>query len=316
MKTADIRHYVMRYLEATNCHIMEKSPAHVTVKLSPEADKELTNRSYYWNFIERTGAEPETMTYSFVFDPEAMGDQPQPEKKPNPPAANGGNDTILGRYFGFVPSAPGPATGGRILKETLTYGCRRLDQIFQSAKNKGRFLHLFEEPAEQKVGAFGSNSYSTWLGVNFKAELTCDMRRNEIHTLGISLCTGEITERFHDLMHKKKLIPRLPPNTHIRETISLPRALAHLETHLEKKLMKYDHKWAEEAQERMREEMFRIEAYYEELIKAADEENKQTAIDQFENRKKEIEWQYRPRVEVSVVNCGIFHLTNDSFHGF
>lgn len=32
------------------------------------ADRELTNRPYYWSFVDRIGGEPETMTYLFVTD--------------------------------------------------------------------------------------------------------------------------------------------------------------------------------------------------------------------------------------------------------
>ena len=60
----------MAYLEATECTVIEKSPEHVTVKLSPQADKMLTNRPYYWGFVERTGAPAETLSFNFVFDPE------------------------------------------------------------------------------------------------------------------------------------------------------------------------------------------------------------------------------------------------------
>ncbi|MEC0248428.1 YqhG family protein, partial [Paenibacillus chitinolyticus] len=70
MNTAQVERFVMRFLEAYNCRIIEKTKHAVIVNLSPEADKELTGRSYYWSFVERTGVEPETMTYRFVFDPE------------------------------------------------------------------------------------------------------------------------------------------------------------------------------------------------------------------------------------------------------
>ena len=39
MKQEQVRDYVCRYLEATECHVLESSPAYITVKLSPEAAK-------------------------------------------------------------------------------------------------------------------------------------------------------------------------------------------------------------------------------------------------------------------------------------
>nr|WP_313780205.1 YqhG family protein [Paenibacillus larvae] len=78
MKTEQIEQFVMRYLESYNCQIIEKTREYVTVKLSPEADRELTGRPYYWSFVERTGVEPETMTYTWIFrrPDEAVSDKP------------------------------------------------------------------------------------------------------------------------------------------------------------------------------------------------------------------------------------------------
>ncbi|MED4605369.1 YqhG family protein, partial [Paenibacillus validus] len=71
MNAQQIQSFVLRYLEAEQCEIMEKHPAYVTVKLSPSADRDLTHRPYYWSFVERTGVTPETMTCTFIFDPDA-----------------------------------------------------------------------------------------------------------------------------------------------------------------------------------------------------------------------------------------------------
>lgn len=79
-----VRRHVMDYLEATECSVLEQSDHHVTVKLSPHADRMLTDRPYYWGFVERTGAEPQTLSFTFVFDPAAYDALPAPR-----PAAPG-----------------------------------------------------------------------------------------------------------------------------------------------------------------------------------------------------------------------------------
>lgn len=78
----EVRKHVMDYLEATECSIIEASPLHVTVKLSPRADKMLTDRPYYWGFVERTGVDPETLSFTFVFDPEKYDSQAAVEIPP------------------------------------------------------------------------------------------------------------------------------------------------------------------------------------------------------------------------------------------
>ncbi|MFC0211171.1 YqhG family protein [Paenibacillus chartarius] len=432
MNAEQIRSFVHAYLEAYQCDIVEKAPTHVTVKLSVEADKELTNRAYYWGFVERTGAPAETMTMTFVFDPPAYqalksakpfsgggrpGQPGQPAAGPGaqgsaaglasaapagggsassaaagggaagptggaaattgagsasgigsasgagvvgaggiaarsgtsgaavssgtaagyrsapggqmgpsapasrpgiggPPApgtgavvsavqgAPGTSDSILGRYFGFVPTT----VTARVPTDDVTFGSRRLQQLFQSAKTRGRFVRMFEEPRETANGR--APAYETWLHVNFKVELVCDMKRSEVHSLAIGLASGIIRERFfEEELLKRKLTARLPDNIRLLpDVLPYGEAAARLEAHVEQTVRSYDHRWAELAGEHLREELERIDAYYGTLLQNADPEQKPDIEAQYDNRKREIDWQYRPRIEVSVINCGFFHL--------
>jgi len=315
-----VKDFCMRYLTATNCQIIEKNPAFVKVKLSPEADKDLTGRSYYWSFVERTGAEPETMSFVFVFDPERRK-PPEPQGRGTtqgrapvvaPPPSNAPlqqGESILERYFGVTPMIP---QQGRMIEETITFGCRRLDQMFAAAHSKGSFLQLFEEAPPVQRGSGVSHRYTTWLGVNYKVEFTCDMKREELHSLGICMSTGEIAGDFHQHMNERALSPRMPAHCQLRDVISLEKAVHQLETHLEKQLQKADYEWARSAHERMSEEVSRIHSYYGELLTTLEAEQKEEMHNQYIRRQQEIEWQYRPRVEVKAMNCGWFHLLTDS----
>ncbi|ALS21092.1 YqhG family protein [Paenibacillus naphthalenovorans] len=316
MNAQEIQFYVLRYLEAEQCDILEKHPAYITVKLSPSADKALTQRPYYWSFVERTGAVPETMTCTFIFDPEAyrelhpqQGSQNVPAAPAVQPAAQPGTpqpqgDSILGRYFGFVPTV----FTARVPRDELTYGSRRLEQIFSAVRGKGRFVRLFEQYAPEQPKQAATIPYETWLGVNYKVEFACDMKRSEIHSLGIQLQTGDIIERFHDRLAGKKLTPRLPAHVYVTpDRITLPRAVIYLEDYLEKKMAEYDHRWAQEAQLRLKDEMNRVRAYYEPLLQDAGQDDKAEIEARFTARLQEVEWQYRPRIQISAINCGLFH---------
>ncbi|MBY0205386.1 MULTISPECIES: YqhG family protein [Paenibacillus] len=370
MSPHEIQAYVLTYLEALDCQIMERSPAHVTVKLSPEADKALTNRPYYWGFVERVGVEPETMSFTFVFDPEAYQQiteaaeakakasqpvQTPPEAKPDAP-----KETILGRYFGITPSMPqlGP---GRILREDVVYGSRRLQQIFAAAREGGAFVNLFEQAAKRQIRATSPAVYEPWLGVCFKVEFACDLKREELHFLGISLRSGEIIEKFGSKLSRRDLSPRLAENMHAQSPkISLADAGAALESHLTAHLSRLDYSWAEKAKERLQLELDVVDAYYEAVLRedmpevtedetvrpvinrvrgilepvpadvemAAEstiqqtqddvdpeqEKAKQAVIDreamklQYENRRTEMIWQYEPKVKVTAISSGMFHL--------
>jgi len=322
MKTEQLRDYVSRYLEATGSQVLECHPAYVTVKLSPEADKALMNRPYYWSFVERTGAEPETMSITFVFDPEQF-DRVQEQRKnqarqPTPPlsapgqpsgssgaAESSGQQSILAHYFGFSPAI----VHNRVRQEPITFGSGRLNQIFASAKLKGRYVHLYEQPDKQVVLPGQSIRYLSYLNVNYKIEYTCDLKRDELHSLAICLSTGEIVSGFHEAVEHRPLSPKLPAHTHISEMISLPRAVAELEHYVERYVRSQEHGWAEQAEERMADELHRIQLYYQEMIQNSyDDQEKSTIEQEYRARQEEIAWQYKPRIVVSATGCGIFHL--------
>lgn len=329
MNSKQIQKFTLRYLDRSGCHIIEKHPAYVTVKLSPEADKRLTNRSYYWSFVERTGAPPETMTFTFVFDPDKLNAEAEAKAKidqsgpagqngqPAPPQVLGPSgqpiapsDSILGRYFGASSAPIGAAGPGRIPREEVTFGSRRLLQLFDIVKSSGKFVQLFEESDSPARGAVsGSSGYNSYLCVNVKIELECDMKRDELHSLAVDLTSGELLEKFHDLISDKKLTPRLPPNVYIpRPAVTIARARTIVEQYVEKMLKRYDHGWAQRAQERLLNELARVDGYYEDAVKGLTEEQKREAEEQWNKRREELDWQYRPRIRVFVSNGGLFHL--------
>ncbi|MNO16663.1 Bacterial protein YqhG [compost metagenome] len=309
MTKEQIQQYVMTYLETTECHVIEKSPYHVTVKLSPRADRDLTNRPYYWGFIDRTGAEPETMSFSFIFDSEQHKALTQSQTgNKDSSTDNSKEDSIMGRHFGAV--RPLPVLGpGRIQQEELVFGSPRLKQIFAASRQGGRCVYLFENPGQRQRMTLISAAYEPWLGVCFKIEFWCDMKREELHFYGISLLTGRVDEGFAPRLQGITLQPRLPENVHIEPTrITLSEGKASLEACIQAKLASYNHSWAEEARERLNDELSLIDSYYSELLKEEDVERQAFHQEQYESRRGEIRWQYEPRIVVSAVNYGIFHL--------
>lgn len=339
MNTKQVHRYIGRYLETTGCRIIEKSPAHYMVKLSPHADRELTNRPYYWSFVDRTGAEPETMSYLFVTDKERYDTAQQQQagsqagQPPAPavpmagtamaagtagPALGAGTaagtastagtaEAALARSMGYVHSTPNI----RIPREDIYFGSRRLDQLFDAAQAAGSYVCLFQEPALRANNPLASFAYTPWLGINYKVAFECDRKREEIHTFGISLATGHFEENFHQRLASLRMTPKLPPNVHVAPNgISLAKAAAIAETMLERKLKAYDYTWAEEAAERLLEEQACLKHYYEPLLNAStlSEEELAKLSAQFEAREAEITWQYEPRMTASAINCGIFYL--------
>jgi hypothetical protein len=287
MNTKQVQRFVLSYLDSTGCHFIEKSPSRVTVKLSPEADRVLSNRPYYWSFVDRTGADPETLTYGWSFE--------------NPTLAQRSSNSPMSYLM---------TESGRVIQEDVYFGSRRLHQLFEAVLQSGRCVTLFEEPPRGRNDPLGSQPYTAWLGVNFKVGFQCDMKREEIYGWGISLATGVIEERFMEKLLDKKLTPRLPSNIHLlKNGLSLRKAMTQLELTMERKLKNADFSWAEEAEQRRQDELERIRHYYSPILEATEPSEQRNELSaRFQQREAEIDWQYRPRVSVSVTNCGIFHL--------
>lgn len=191
MTPQEVQQHFMAYLEATECTVIEQSPEHVTVKLSPQADKMLTNRPYYWGFVERTGAPAETLSFTFVFDPEKYDERQAKatEAEARAQLAAPAQDPLLARFYGNAPVLPilGP---GRIQRENIGYGSSRLTQIWNAAREEGKCVYLFQQRDADPPPRGRSTPYEQWLGVCYKVEFSCDLKREELFFLGISLSPG------------------------------------------------------------------------------------------------------------------------------
>lgn len=304
MNTKQIYRFVQRYLETTQCTILEKSPHHIKVKLSPEADRELTNRPYYWSFIDRLNETPETMSFLFVFDEEKYNQLATEQAEAIVEDSSSSRDKALDRAYGLIAK---PIM--RVPKEHLHFGSGRLQQLFDATQRNGSFVCLYQEPSQRALHPYASRPYTTWLALNYVVEFSCDRKREELHSLGISLVTGHCVEHFHDRLQAMRLSPRIPANVHIAKNgISYTKALAIAEAHLERKLKGYNYDWASAAQARLEEELERLDSFYKPMLQHAEAEQQQEISQLQQKRMDEIRWQYEPRVTASVMNCGIFHL--------
>lgn len=116
MDKEELYHYVMRYLNARDCTILEQSPSHITTRLSEAADRDIMNRPYYWLYVERTGIEGEPMEITFTFDPDKTFDDKR-------------------------------------RTELIHLGSPRLHLIFEACQKNGRFIRLYQESSTSKSGA-------------------------------------------------------------------------------------------------------------------------------------------------------------------
>lgn len=277
-----VRDFVEKYLDIHQCEFIEKAPTHFQVKLSVDVDKDLTNRPYYWTFVERTGVEPETLTMNFIFDP---------DQAPN------------------------------IRGEVVKLGSRRLQQIFDSVKKRGKIVRLYQQVDNNNIRtSFGQqgkiHNLHPWLGVNYKIEFISDKKKDLFLSLGINLGNGKMKSNFLSLLKEISLTPVLPANVStIPPFITFREARLQLEEWILGEIHKEDFSWVKLAKERLEMELEQIENYYhthseeDKDVKTNEQkiELEKKRIDK-ENRINEIKWRYSPRIIVQPINYGIFYL--------
>ncbi len=266
-----VREYLKKYFIENECQIIEEGLGHIEVKLSKEVDKDLTNRPYYWTFVERTGTEPETLTLNFILD----SDKAPKEKR----------------------------------GEEISIGSERLKHIFNSAKKRGMAVRLYQQFSSRNKFNIPKN-FTPWLGVNYKIEFLCDKKKDKISSLGISMGNGEMKENFMNYLNNISLGPLLPPNIPIISTfITLREAALQLEEKIMLEISKEDFTWANDAYVKLQDEINQLEGYYSNnFVKNKENFDNEMLLVEKEKKIEEVKWQYSPRIKVVPINYGLFYL--------
>jgi hypothetical protein len=268
----EIRKYVEAYFKLRDCNILESDEKFITVELNPETDRDLGYRPFYWTYIEKMGMKPELLKKRYYFDSNEIENQMQ------------------GDY--------------------LLFGSTQLRQIFAAVKKRGEFVRLYED--RQLLGS--TQALSPWLLINYKIEYICDLKKERLLSLGFNLATGEIYPDFFAIVQHIRLTPRLPANLYIQTPVySLDTALDHVERSIAADLQKEDDTWAREAYQRYEKERLQTLQYYQEMMIRLQSKSNKSGDDQQlaherDLRLRELEWQYKPRIEINTVNQGVIYL--------
>lgn len=193
--------------------------------------------------------------------------------------------------------------------EYLFYGSPRFTQLLNSAQKHGKFVRLYQDPGPFGMVSRQSKPYSPWLAINFFVSYICDCKRDEIWSLGIDLQTGEILEQFYDHIKQVNWSTKLPVQRYTEEAnMSISEAVGELEYYLQDRLQNGDLSWAIEAQNRMTQEITQVDVYFSDDGNLTEEQEKAK-----QDRRREIVWQYHPRVETRIINTGLFYRDKNRF---
>ncbi|MFD1736521.1 YqhG family protein [Bacillus salitolerans] len=186
--------------------------------------------------------------------------------------------------------------------EVVHFGSPRLHQIFQSTNNLGGFIRLYENVRQTSAG--GQAPLHPWLGMNFKISYQCDRTRDVILSVGLNLINGMIIDHFQERLEALILTPKIPDYCFTLSPIIKPKSgVNRLRQTIQSIIDNDDHSWANEARDRWQKDLDLLNHFYEDLDEKPDS---------YKTEKQALKEQYEPRVRVSIINGGIFYLTQQS----
>lgn len=186
--------------------------------------------------------------------------------------------------------------------EQIYFGSPRLHHIFQSTKKLGGFIRLYEASPSQ--GKKKQTALYPWLGLNLKVSYICDQKKDVLLSVGLQLIHGQMITDFHTRLLGISLTPKIPDYSFTISPLIMPKSgLLRIENYLRKKLEAEEHTWAIKARERWQKDRKLLEHFYEDVEEKGES---------YENEKMALKEQYEPKISVSIVNGGLFYLTENA----
>lgn len=183
--------------------------------------------------------------------------------------------------------------------ESIHFGSPRLHQIFESTKNLAGYIRLYEKHHHSSMQ---HTPLKPWLGMNVRISYQCDRKRDVFKSIGLQLINGQMVEGFHEKLLEIQLTPKIPDYSFTLSPLIMPRSgISRVENFLKNEITQEDHTWAEEARIRWQKDLKLLEHFYEDL-----EEKDES----YATEKTALKEQYEPKISISIVNGGLFYLTD------
>lgn len=192
----------------------------------------------------------------------------------------------------------------KIKGERIAFGSPRISQLFSYAMKRGRYIRLYENRTGSAVRPV---RLVPWLSLNMKISYECDRKKDRLRSVGLHLINGSICEPFHELITSVDLVPKIPDFSYTLSPLILPGSgIMRIKHFIEEGLREEDKQWAAEARKRWEEDQRLLDHFYKE---------EREKPEKYFMEKEALKEQYEPRINVTVINGGIFYLTDETVLG-
>ncbi|TRZ37604.1 hypothetical protein CEQ21_19355 [Niallia circulans] len=186
--------------------------------------------------------------------------------------------------------------------ELIHFGSPRLHQLFACAKKLSGYIRLYENiPGQMSKHV----PLKPWLSMNVKISYQCDRKRDIFRSIGLQLINGQLVDNFHETVQKFNLSAKIPDYCFTLSPLIMPKSgMIRIENTIRQAVLQEDHQWAADARERWQKDLTLLEHFYED----AEEER----IESLEMERLALKEQYEPKVNVSIINGGLFYLASEA----
>ncbi|WP_079708518.1 YqhG family protein [Paraliobacillus ryukyuensis] len=181
--------------------------------------------------------------------------------------------------------------------EFIHFGSPRLQKIMEILADKGKYAKLY-----QSVDTNQHIPLVPWFVLNVKISYIGTVKKEILKSIGINMINGAMVNQMIDHCRNinwdikiSDFCYTLTPLIHVKH--SYQRIIQLMKEHLQQE----SHQWAVDAWNKMNEEKTLLQEFY------------QTEVNDYQNHYQQelasIEALYQPKIELSVVNGGLFFIT-------
>jgi hypothetical protein len=182
--------------------------------------------------------------------------------------------------------------------EKIHFGSPRLHQIFSSTQKLGAFIRLYESVRQNQPTHMPLHP---WVGMNVKISYQCNLKKDTVLSLGVHLITGSITVSFQDRLEDYPLSAKIPDYCFTLSPLIKPKSgLNRLEQFIQGQIAQDNHDWAGDSRKRWEEDVALLNHFYEQM---------EEKPDCYEIEKQALKELYEPKINIDVINGGLFYLT-------
>ena len=194
-----------------------------------------------------------------------------------------------------------PEKKKEIKGELIHFGSPRLQQIMNHLKSNERFTKAFENI----INNTSNTALHPWLVTNIKITYTGKMQKDEMFSIGLNLVTGAMKSQMMEYLYTIDLQNTISDYCYtISPMIKLKSGFKRIESVIEDYLQNQSHTWADRSIQTMKEDIQLVEHFYTDTSEEDKEQLKQELT--------EIKKRYEPKITMSVVNGGVFYLSQKS----